>query len=49
LSEPVSGGVRVTTAADATSWTLKALGKDVVLHYTDDGQTLSRTFTYKAG
>ncbi len=41
------GGVRVTTAADATSWTLKALGKDVVLHYTDNGQPLTKTFTYK--
>jgi hypothetical protein len=43
------GGVRVTTAADATGWTLKALGKDVVLHYTDDGQPLTKTFTYKTG
>ena len=43
------GGVRVTTAADAKSWTLKALGKDVVLHYTDNGQPLTRTFTYKGG
>lgn len=43
------GGVRVTTAADASSWTLKALGKDVVLHYTDNGQPLTRTFTYKSG
>ena len=39
------GGVRVTTATDATNWTLKALGKDVVLHYTDDGQPLTKTFT----
>jgi hypothetical protein len=43
------GGVRVTTATDATSWTLEAIGKDVVLHYTDNGQPLTRTFTYKAG
>ena len=43
------GGVRVTTAADAKNWKLTAHGKDVVLHYTDNGQPLTRTFTYKAG
>ena len=40
------GGVRVTTAADGKNWTLQSVGKNVVLHYTDNGQPLTRTFTY---
>ena len=43
------GGVRVTRPPTPRTGRLKALGKDVVLHYTDDGQPLTKTFTYKTG